>query len=80
MGPQRPPGAKKKGFFQEMILDHRECQNKCFWCICRSWWPIVARLISQNALKMGCFATTNRAKMCFPKNDRKPFGMPKHVK
>ena len=63
MGQQGPPGAKKKDFFPKMILDHMECQNKCFWCVLSSLWPVVALLKSHNALKMGCFATKNGSKM-----------------
>ena len=70
MGQQGPPGAKER-FFSKMILDHMECQNKCFWRVLSSWWPVLAVLKSQNALKMGCFATKNGSKMgqkcVFPK-------------
>ena len=70
MGQQSPPAAKKY-FFPKMILDHMECQNKCFWRILSSWWPVVALLQSQNAMKMGCFGTRNGSKMgqkcIFPK-------------
>ena len=59
MGQQGPPGAKKKDFFSKVILDHMECQNKCFWRVLSSWWPVVALLKSQNALKMSCFGTKN---------------------
>ena len=38
-----------------MILDHMECQNKCFWRVLSSWWPVLAPQKSHNALKMGCF-------------------------
>ena len=66
-----------------MILDHMECQNKWFWRILSSWWPVLALLKSQNALKMECFATKNGSKMgqkkCFSRNDPKPFGVPKQV-
>ena len=54
-----------------MILDDMECQNKCFRRVFSSWWPVVALLKSQNALKMGCFGTKNGSKMgqkwVFPK-------------
>ena len=54
-----------------MILDHMECQNKCFWRVLSSLWPVLAFLKSQNALKMGCFGTKNGSKMgqkcVFPK-------------
>ena len=30
MGQQGPPGAKKRRLSSKMILDHMECQNKCF--------------------------------------------------
>ena len=53
-----------------MILDHMECQNKCFWRVLSSLWPVVAPLKSQNALKMGYFEK-NGSKMgqnwVFPK-------------
>ena len=52
--PKRVKG-KKIDFFEKMILDHMECQNKCFWRVLSQWWPVVALLKSQNALKMGCF-------------------------
>ena len=42
-----------------------------FWRILSSWWPVLALLKSQNALKLGCFATKNGSKMgqkcVFPK-------------
>ena len=46
---------KTMNFFQKMILDHMECQKKCFWRVLSSWWPVLALLKSQDALKMGCF-------------------------
>ena len=59
----------KNDFFQKMILDHMECQNKCFWRVLSSWWPVLALLKSQNAMKMGW--TKNGSKMgqkyVFPK-------------
>ena len=71
MGQQGPPGAKNMVFFKKMILDHMECQNKCFWHIWSSWWPFWALLNSQNALKMGCLWTKKGSKMhqkcVFPK-------------
>ena len=61
-----------------------ECQNRCFWRVLSSWWLVLALLKSQNALKMGCFRTKkwakNGSKMCFSKNDPRPFGVPKQVK
>ena len=70
MGQQGPQAAKKR-LFSKMILDHMECQNKCFWRVLSSWWPVLALLKSQNALKMGCLATKNGSKMgqecVFPK-------------
>ena len=63
MGQQGPLGAQKNDFFSKMILDHMENQNKCFWCILSPWWPVVALLKSQNALKGGGFATKNGSKM-----------------
>ena len=80
MGQQGPPGAKKKDFFSKMIPDHMECQNKCFWRVLSSWWPVLAVLKSPNALKMGYFGTKNGSKMCFSKNDPRPFVVPKQVK
>ena len=62
MGQQGPPGAKKC-VFSKMILDHMECQNKCFWHVLSSWWPVLALPKSQNAMKMGCFGTKNGSKM-----------------
>ena len=54
-----------------MILDHMECQKKCFQRVLCSLWPVLALLKSQNALKMGCFVTKNGSKMVqkcvFPK-------------
>ena len=45
---------KKRFFFSKMILHHMECQNKYFWRILSSWWPVLPPLLkSQNALKMG---------------------------
>ena len=46
-----------------MILDHMECQKKYFWRVLSSWWPVLALLKSQKALKMGYFATKNGFKM-----------------
>ena len=70
MGQQGPQGAKKTTF-SKMILDHMACQNKCFWCVLSLWWPVVALLKSQNALKMGWFGTKDQSKMdqkcIFPK-------------
>ena len=45
-----------------MILDHMECQNKCFWRVLSSWWPAFALLKSLNALKMVSFVTKNGSK------------------
>ena len=70
MSQQGPPCAKND-IFQKMILDHMECQNNCFWRLLSSWWPVLALLKSQKALKRGCFATKNGTKMgqkcVFPK-------------
>ena len=63
MGQQGPPRAKKLLFFSNMIRDHMECQNKCFWRVLSSWWPVLAPLKSQNALKMSFVATENESKM-----------------
>ena len=62
MGQQGPPRAKKY-FFSNMIRDHMECQNKCFWRGLSSWWPVLAPLKSQNALKMSFVWTENESKM-----------------
>ena len=74
----------KNDFFSKRILDHMECQNKCFWRVLSSWWPVLALVKAQNALKMGCFGINkwvkNGSKMCFSKNDPRPFGVPKQVK
>ena len=58
---------KKKRLFSKMILDHMERQNKCFWRILSLWWPVLAFLKSQNALKMGCSGTKMGQKCVFPK-------------
>ena len=61
----------KKRLFSKMILDHMECQNKCFWRVLSSWWCVLALLKSPNALKMGYFGTKFSSKMgqkcVFPK-------------
>ena len=46
---------QKKRLFSKKILDHMQCQNKCFWHVLSSWWPVLALLKSQNALVMGYF-------------------------
>ena len=79
MGQQGPPGAKKR-LFSKMILDHMECQNKCFWHILSPWWPVSAPPKSQNALKMGSFEVKNGSTMCLSKNDPRAFGVHKQVK
>ena len=70
MGQQGPPG-EENDFFSKMILDHMECQNKPFWRVLSSWWPVLALLKSQNALKMGYFGQKNGSTMAqkcvFPK-------------
>ena len=43
--------------FSKIVLDHMECQNKCFWRVLTLWWPVLSLPESQNALEMGCFAT-----------------------
>ena len=40
-----------------------DAKNKCSWTVLSSWWPFLALRKSQNALKMGCFATKNGSKM-----------------
>ena len=59
-----------------MILEHMECQNKCFTAC---FEPLLAFLKSQNALHMGRFGTNkwvkNGSKICFSKNDPRPFGV-----
>ena len=76
MGQQGPPSAKKIAFFSKMIRDHMKCQNNYFWRVFSSWWPVLALLKSQNALKMGCLGTKNGSKMgqkcVFPKIKRPP--------
>ena len=50
MGQQGPPSAKKIRFSK--IIDHIECQNKCFWRGLSLWWPVLALIKkSQNALE-----------------------------
>ena len=70
MGQQGPPGAKKD-FFSKRILDHMECQNKCFWRVLSSLWPVVALLKIPECLENGLFWTKKRSKMgqkwVFPK-------------
>ena len=67
-----------------MTMDHMECPKKCFWRVLSSWWPVLALLKSPNALEMDCFGAKNGSKMgqkkSFPKNDPRPFGVPKQVK
>ena len=58
----------------KMILDHMECQNKCFWRVLSSWWPVVALLESQNALKISSFGTKRKG----PKMGQK-WGFPKMI-
>ena len=70
---QGPRGAK-------MILDHMECQNKCFWRVLSSWLPVLALLKIPKCLEMGCFGTKNGSKMPFSKNDPRPFGVHKQMK
>ena len=55
----RSTGCEKKRYFSKMILDHMECQNKCFWRVLSLWWPVLALVKSQKALKMGAFGTKN---------------------
>ena len=62
MGQQRSTGCKKKTFFK-MILEHMECQNKCFWRVLSSWCPFVALPKSGNAPKTGCFCRKKGSKM-----------------
>ena len=69
-GSTRSTGCRKF-LFPTMILNHMQCQNKCFWRVLSSWWPVLALLKSQNALKMGCFGAKNGSNMgqkcVFPK-------------
>ena len=60
MGQQGPLGAKK---FSKMILDHMECQNKCFWRILSPWWPRFGPPKIQKCLENGLFGTKNGSKM-----------------
>ena len=62
-GSTRSTTCKKITFFSNMIRDHVECQNKCFRRVLSSWWPVLALLKSQNALKMTFVATENESKM-----------------
>ena len=77
---------QKKDFFSKMILDHMECQNKCFQRVLSSWWPVLAllNLEKPKGLENGLFCdqkwVKNGSKMCFSKNDPTPFGVPKQVK
>ena len=52
-------------FFKNDLAPHG------IWRVLSSWWPVLALLKSQNAFKMGCFATKNGSKMgqksVFPK-------------
>ena len=77
-GSTKSSGYKKK-LFSKMIVDHMECQNKCFWRVLSPWCSVLPLLKAQKALKMGCFGTKNGSKMCFSKNDPRPFGVPKQV-
>ena len=63
-----------------MTLDRMECHNKCFGRALSPWWSVLALLKYQNALEMGCFETKNGSKICFAKNDPRPFGVAKQVK
>ena len=78
MGQQGLLGAKKKRLVLKTIPDHMKCQNKCLWRVLSLWWPVVALLKSQNALKMGCFGTKNGSKMgqkwVFPKMSQDHLG------
>ena len=63
-----------------MFVDHMVCfLERPSW-----WWPVLAPLKSQNALKMGSSGTKKRvkngSKMCFSKNDPRTFGVHKEVK
>ena len=62
-GSTRSTWCKKQRLFSKMILNHMECQKKCFWRVLSLWWPILALLRSQNALKMGCVGTKKGSKM-----------------
>ena len=84
MGQQGPPGAKKKGHFSKRILDHIECQDKCFLA---HFEVVVACLGTREipkCLQNGPLCNQNRvkngSKLCFSKNDSRPFGVPKQVK
>ena len=66
-------GSKRgqKCVFAKMIIDHLGCLNKSNEPILSPLQAILAPPKSQNALKMGCFATKNASKMgqkgVFPK-------------
>ena len=65
---------KKKSLFSEMT--HGMPEQVFLAC----FELVVALLKSQNALKTGCLGTKNGSKMCFLKNDPRPFGVPNQVK
>ena len=74
----------QKCVFPKIILDHLGCTNKWNEPILSPLQAIFAPPKSQNALKMGCFGTKNQSKMdqkkmCFSKNDPRPFGVHKKV-
>ena len=83
MGQQGPPGGKK-WLFSKMILDHMECQNKCFWRVLSLWWPVLGLPKSPKCLENGLFRdkewVKNGSKMCFSKKDPRPFRVHKQVK
>ena len=35
-------------------------QNKCFWRVVTSWWPVLALLKSEITLKMGSFGSKKK--------------------
>ena len=76
---------KKNRIFSKMILDHMACQNKCFWGVVGSWWPPFDPPKLPKCLENGLFFGTKKwlqsgSKMCFSKNEPRPFGVHKQVK
>ena len=75
---------QKNDFFQKMILDHLECQNKCFLArlelmVARFGPPKIPKCI-ENGLLWDKKWVKNGSKMCFSKNDPTPLGVHKQVK
>ena len=84
MGQQGPPGAKKKRLLSKMIVDHMECQNKCFlahfeFVVARFGPPKIPNCL-ENGLIWDKKWVKRGSKMWFSKNNPRPFGVPKQVK